>query len=115
MQQDVIYGAGDHRVWVAVLGALTAIVAGTTVFAWSLYGSGLLMHSLQTIAADPFVAYAMFDFVVLLGVLSWWVVRDARRRGIGVWYWIVSFFLLGTIGVMAYLLYARRHAPRADF
>lgn len=108
MSQQVVFPADDRRVWIAVLGAMSVVLAGVVALTWSRYGAGLLAHSMQVIAQDAFVVYAMFDFVVLLGFVSWWTVRDARRRGIAAWYWIVSFFLVGTIGVLGYLLYSQR-------
>lgn len=111
MSQQVVFPPDDRRVWMAVLAGMSVLLVGVTVLTWSRYGAGLLAHSLTVMAQDAFVLYAMFDFVVLLALVSWWTVRDARRRGIAAWYWIVAYYLLGTIGVVGYLLYSQRRPP----
>lgn len=108
MSQEIVFPSADRRVWIAVLGGMSVLLVGVVVLTWSRYGAGLLAHSMTVMMQDAFVVYAMFDFVVLLVLVSWWTVRDARRRGITAWYWIVAYYLLGTIGVLGYLLYSQR-------
>lgn len=42
------------------------------------------------------------DLVIAMSVAASVVYRDARRRGINPWPWIVSMYLLGSVGMLAY-------------
>lgn len=46
-----------------------------------------------------------FDLVIALVVASTVVVRDARRRGLRAWPWLVATALLGSIGTLGYFVY----------
>lgn len=42
------------------------------------------------------------DLVIAMSVLAGVVHRDAKERGINPWPWIVSMYLLGSVGLLAY-------------
>lgn len=42
------------------------------------------------------------DLVIAMSVAASVVYRDARRRGINPWPWLVSMYLLGSVGMLAY-------------
>ena len=51
---------------------------------------------------EPWALQMLIDLVIASSFAVTWMVRDARKRGIASWPFVVATLLLGTIGVLAY-------------
>jgi hypothetical protein len=51
---------------------------------------------------EPWALQMLIDLVIACAFAMTWLVRDARKRGIASWPFVVATLLLGTIGVLAY-------------
>ncbi|MEC8812752.1 MAG: hypothetical protein VXY23_15675 [Pseudomonadota bacterium] len=61
--------------------------------------------------ASPGAWQVLIDLVIAGGLICWWMVVDARKRGVNPWPWVVSTFALGTLVPLAYLLW-REYEPK---
>ena len=58
-------------------------------------------------------AQVLADFVILAVLGCVWMAKDARERGLPAWPFILMTALLGSFGVLAYLLVRDRRAAAA--
>jgi hypothetical protein len=53
-------------------------------------------------------AQVLIDFVIAVAVALGWVIADARKRDLAYWPFVVLTLTLGSIGLLAYLIYRER-------
>lgn len=86
----------------AVLAGL--VLAGFTAFSlwvvWTAGASGFV----ATVRHEPWALQFLIDLVIGLCVAMVWLRADARARGLTYWPYLVATVLLGSIGVLAYLV-----------
>lgn len=46
----------------------------------------------------------LLDLCICCGLISLWVISDARQRGVSPWPWLVAIVFMGSIAVLGYLL-----------
>ena len=67
----------------------------------------MFSNMVVAMAADPLVAFGLWDLGALMALVSLWVYRDCQQRHLGFWYlWVLAFYVFGTLGVLVYLMYA---------
>jgi hypothetical protein len=71
---------------------------------WVLYADGV-MGLINVIRHEPWGAQLFFDLCISASLASVYVVRDARKRGLVVWPFLVETLLLGSIGLLSYFVY----------
>lgn len=54
------------------------------------------------------------DLVIALSLFLFWMVPDARRRGLPAWPFVIATFALGSIGALGYLVARGVLAPARD-
>lgn len=54
---------------------------------------------------EPWALQVLLDLLVMLALFSTWVARDARKRGLTAWPWILASMTMGSVGALAYLAY----------
>ena len=70
---------------------------------WALYRHGYV-GLFETVLATPAGIQVSTDLVVALALVSLWMWRDARERGISLLPFVVLTATLGSIGPLCYLL-----------
>ncbi|MEZ4406020.1 MAG: DUF2834 domain-containing protein [Polyangiales bacterium] len=98
--------------------ALAVLVPFFTFSVWVSLHHGWLGF-IDTAIQGGWETQIFLDLVIALVVASTVVVRDARRRGLRAWPWLVATALLGSIGMLGYFVYravpgvGRAPAPEA--
>jgi len=80
----VLAGFGAFSMWVVVTQGYTGFVA--------------------LAGREPWALQMLLDLVIALSVAVGWMRGDARRRGIAIWPYVIATLVLGSIGVLAYLV-----------
>lgn len=70
---------------------------------WVVYASGP-MGLVNVIRHEPWGAQLFFDLCISAFIAASWMVRDARRRQLTVWPFVVATALVGSIGLLGYLV-----------
>lgn len=91
--------------------ALLALVAFTAFTVWVSVHNGGPLGFVPLLGREPWALQMGVDLMVALFVALTWVVGDARRRGLTAWPFVVASALLGSIGLLSYLVW-RGLAPR---
>ncbi len=68
---------------------------------------------LRSAAHDVWSLQMLLDLVIALSFVVGWMVRDAKRRGVASWPHVVATVVLGSIGVLAYVVFTPQGFPRA--
>ena len=96
-----------------------AIVAGVVLAAfgafsiWVVAGYGYL--GFIALARDePWGLQMLLDLVIACSFGAGWMLGDARRRGLAAWPYVVLTVLLGSIGLLAYVVARGFTSGRAD-
>jgi cytochrome bd-type quinol oxidase subunit 2 len=84
----------------AVLAGL--VLAGFGVFSCWVVATQGYFGFVRLADHEPWALQMLLDLVIACAFAVSWVVRDARKRGIASWPFVVATLLLGTIGVLAY-------------
>jgi Terpene cyclase DEP1 len=64
--------------------------------------------------ANPGSLQVFFDLVIACGLISWWILVDARARGRNPWPYLLITLVGGSLGPLLYLLLAgERQGVRA--
>ena len=58
-------------------------------------------------------AQVFFDLVIVCVLACFWMVDDARRRGLSAWPFILITLVAGSFGPLAYLVVRELRSPRA--
>lgn len=53
---------------------------------------------------EPWALQMLLDLAIALSFTIGWMVRDAHRRGMKAWPFVVATVVLGSVGSLAYLL-----------
>ncbi|HMG53979.1 MAG TPA: hypothetical protein VK601_10860 [Kofleriaceae bacterium] len=53
---------------------------------------------------EPWALQMLLDLVIALSVAIGWMRGDSRRRGIALWPYVIATLVLGSVGVLAYLV-----------
>ncbi|MCG2633889.1 MAG: hypothetical protein J4A00_03030 [Gammaproteobacteria bacterium] len=115
MDRNPMFGERDGVIWRILFVVLAVFLVFSVYSSWQQFGGGLLGHMWNAMFADPLVHFAIWDLAALMALVSFWVYRDCQRRQIGVWYlWVLAFYAFGTLGVLAYLMYAARKPVLTD-
>ena len=62
---------------------------------------------------QPIMQTTLVDFACVLGVVAFFIRRDAKKFGLS-WWWIVPTFpFMPTLGILAYFIVRRRHLMKA--
>jgi hypothetical protein len=86
--------------------AITAgvILAAFTVFSlWVVAGHGYTGF-LALAGREPWALQMLLDLVIALSFALGWLRADARKRGIAAWPYFVATVLLGSIGILVYVV-----------
>jgi hypothetical protein len=62
---------------------------------------------------EPWALQMLLDLVIACSFGVGWVVGDARKRGIAAWPYVVMTIVVGSIGILAYVV-RRGLAPRGE-
>lgn len=93
--------------------AMLVFVPFTAYSLWVSSAHGALGF-LSVLTGGGWSTQVFLDLAIALTVAASVVYRDARRRELNPWPWIVSMYLLGSVGMLAYFslrdLIARRPA-----
>lgn len=54
--------------------------------------------------SSPGAIQILIDLVILGGLFCTWMIKDARKRQVNPWPWVVSTFALGSLVPLTYLL-----------
>ena len=60
---------------------------------------------LRLAARDNWGLQMLLDVSISIGLFTFWMIPDARRRGIMPWPYVVACIGLGSIGALAYLVH----------
>lgn len=91
-----------HARSVAVIAAVVLAVFGAFTL-WVIAGHGLLGF-LTLAGREPWALQLLLDLLIACSVALGWIVRDARRRGLAAWPFVLLTFTCGSIGLLAYLV-----------
>ena len=94
---------------------LIALIAVFTVFsAYSAYVVATQGYTgfIDLALTEPWGMQMLGDIAILVGLCALWMVADARRKGISAWPYVVASALLGSVGVLAYLIHGELKALR---
>lgn len=85
------------------LPAILALALFLPFSLWVVYASGP-MGLVNVIRHEPWGAQLFFDLCISAFIAASWMVRDARRRQLTVWPFVVATALVGSIGLLGYLV-----------
>lgn len=85
------------------LPAILALALFLPFSLWVVYASGP-MGLYHVIRHEPWGAQLFFDLCISAFIAASWMVRDARRRQLTVWPFVVATALVGSIGLLGYLV-----------
>ncbi len=54
---------------------------------------------------EPWALQLLLDLLLMLGLFSLWVLRDARARGLPAWPYAILALTMGSMGALAYLVH----------
>lgn len=84
--------------------AAAVILAAFSAFSlWVVDGHGYTGF-LSLAAREPWALQMLLDLVIALSFAVGWMRADARRRGLAWWPYLAATLLLGSIGVLAYVV-----------
>jgi hypothetical protein len=84
----------------AVVAALVLATFGA-FSTWVVFTQGYFGF-IRSVGHDVWAMQMLIDLTVALSFAVGWMVRDARRRGITSWPFVVATIALGSIGVLGY-------------
>ncbi len=67
---------------------------------------------LELAAAEPWGMQLFLDLCIALCLFTFWMVPDARARGITPWPYLLAVVTLGSIGALAYLVHRTLSSSR---
>lgn len=91
-----------------LIGFVLADFAALNVYVLSQYG---FVGFWQLATANAATILALVDLAIALGLVTVWMVRDARQRGVALAPYLVLTATLGSIGPLLYL-FRRSEAPQ---
>lgn len=91
------------RTTAAIAAAVFAVFGAYTL--WVIAGHGLLGF-LTLAGREPWALQLLIDLLIACSIALGWVIRDARRRGLAAWPYVILTFTCGSLGLLVYL--ARR-------
>ena len=86
-----------------ILGAVLIDFAALTAYAFAQAGVSGFAAAAESLFSSPWGLQLACDFLVALGLVSWWMVADARERGVAAWPFLLLTLTLGSIGPLVYL------------
>lgn len=81
----------------------TVFVAFSALTAYALHAHGLCDTLHQAVATPANVMFST-DLVIALSLVSAWLWRDARTRGVNPWPFLLLTATLGSVGPLLYLI-----------
>lgn len=78
--------------------------------AWVMWEVGYL-GIWQSGLASPGSLQVLLDLVICAGLICFWMIGDARQRGVNPWPWVVATLLAGSLAPLLYLI-VRESAPQ---
>ncbi|MCA9519605.1 MAG: hypothetical protein KC609_01470 [Myxococcales bacterium] len=99
----------NRRQWLLLL-VLLDFVAITV---WAFVTQDVVGY-VRTLGGNPWGIQILLDLSIAITCASVWVYRDARERGLNPIGYIASMLVLGTIGLLVYLIRRESAAPRHD-
>lgn len=94
-----------------LLAALAVFVSFTGFTAWVIATEGLLGF-LPAATDGRWGTQVFLDLSISLVLATFWLVPDAKRRGINPWPFVVGCVPLGSIAALAYLVWREARALR---
>jgi len=90
----------------------------TLTVAFAVFTAAIVAHTglpgfYRQLLESPAAWQTLVDIGIALGLVLYWMWRDARRSGRTFWPWVPVTLLLGSFGPLLYLL-RRPPAPGAD-
>lgn len=80
------------------------VLAGFGVYSmWVIAGYGYTGF-LALAAREPWAMQMLVDLVIACAFAAGWMIRDARKRRLAVWPFVVLTVLAGSIGLLAYVV-----------
>jgi hypothetical protein len=80
------------------------VLAGFGTYSlWVVAGHGYTGF-LALAAREPWAMQMLLDLVIACSFAVSWMTRDARKHGIAAWPYLVATLLLGSIGLLAYVV-----------
>lgn len=90
-----------------------AFVAFTAYTLYVMAGHGVV--GFITLAArEPWALQLFLDLLLVLGLFSVWVLRDAKERNLPGWLYVALTMSMGSMGALAYLVHREFAARRAS-
>lgn len=87
------------------LAFIIALFVAFTSWSFSIIFSSGLVGLIALVGKEPWAAQMLVDLVISWSVAWLWLSGDAKARGITAWPYIATTFVLGSIGVLAYLIH----------
>ncbi|MFT3769378.1 MAG: hypothetical protein QM820_28405 [Minicystis sp.] len=95
----------------ATTAAAVVLVAFTAFSIYPIYKEGyfgfLAIH-----AQGPWGVQVLIDLVISLSLFQFWMIPDARRRGLPAWPFFLATLFLGSIGALSYLVVRGLKSPQ---
>jgi protein-S-isoprenylcysteine O-methyltransferase Ste14 len=85
--------------------ALIALLLGFTAYSLMVVAGHGYTGFLELAAREPWGMQILLDLTIALGLFTFWLVPDAKARGIAPWPYVVGIVALGSIGALAYLVH----------
>jgi hypothetical protein len=90
---------------------LRFLVPALVLFAFGIWSTTVVLEHgyfgfIEVAMREPWAMQVLLDLgISCVLLLSFWLVPDARRRGIPVWPYVLATATLGSIGPLAYLVH----------
>jgi hypothetical protein len=80
------------------------MVVFVLVEGWLVTRAPSLAESMSRAFAEPATLMMLVDFTLFGGIVFFWMVADAKKRGTNGWLWLPGMILAPTLALAAYLL-----------
>ena len=95
------------------LPAALVLAAFTAFSLWVAYVDGPLGF-LSLAGREPWGLQLLLDLCISAFIALSWIIRDARQRKIAAWPYVVATMLVGSIGLLSYLVHRGLRGSGAD-
>lgn len=93
------------------LAALAVLALFGAYSVWVVAGQGL-SGLVAVVSAEPWALQVLLDLVIACSFAVGWLVHDARRRSIAAWPFVIATLLVGSIGLLGYVVWRGLATPR---